>query len=270
MSKVIVGFDFSKGSAYAVDFAIDVANRFQRDLCLVYVKEKDQDEGPIREEIERRNAGVAHLLKGIKMDYVIREGKVSRELCEQAKEDGAFLIVVGTHGMSGFEKNWIGRNTYRTIAEAPSPVLTIREDFNFNKSLDRIVVPIDNSPDTRQKLAAAANFAKAFGSELHILGLYTSENKSIRAIVDAYVNQVDKYLEKADVKHVVKFVDVPKNLTVTTLEYADEIDADLIVIMTEQESSLTSFLLGNYAQQMLTLSSRPVLSVRPEEVNKLR
>ena len=51
MSKVIVGFDFSKGSAYAVDFAIDVANRFQRDLCLVYVKEKDQDEGPIREEI---------------------------------------------------------------------------------------------------------------------------------------------------------------------------------------------------------------------------
>ena len=81
---------------------------------------------------------------------------------------------------------------------------------------------------------------------------------------------MDKYLEKADVKHVVKFVDVPKNLTVTTLEYADEIDADLIVIMTEQESSLTSFLLGNYAQQMLTLSSRPVLSVRPEEVNKLR
>lgn len=270
MSKVIVGFDFSKGSAYAVDFAIDIANKFQHDLCLVYVKEKDQDEGPIREEIERRNAGVAHLLQGIKMDYVIREGKVSRELCAQAKEDGAFLIIVGTHGMSGFEKNWIGRNTYRTIAEAPAPVLTIREDFNFRKSLERIVVPIDNSPDTRQKLAAAANFAKVFGSELHILGLYTSEAKSIRAIVNAYVNQVDNYLTKAEVNHVVKFVDVPKNLTVTTLEYADEIDADMIVIMTEQESSLTSFLLGNYAQQMLTLSSRPVLSVRPEEVNKLR
>ena len=135
MSKVIVGFDFSKGSAYAVDLAIDVANKFQQDLCLVYVKEKDQDEGPIREEIERRNAGVAHLLNGIKMDYVIREGKVSRELCEQAREDNAFLIVVGTHGMSGFEKNWIGRNTYRTIAEAPAPVLTIREDFNIHKSV---------------------------------------------------------------------------------------------------------------------------------------
>ena len=270
MNKVVVGFDFSSGSAYAVDLAIDIANRWESDIRLVYVKEKNEDEAPIRAEIERRNAGVAHLLNGIKMDYVIREGKVSRELCEQAREDNAFLIVVGTHGMSGFEKNWIGRNTYRTIAEAPAPVLTIREDFNIHKSLERIVVPIDNSPDTRQKLAAAANFAKAFDSELHILGLYTSENKSIRAIVDAYVNQVDNYLVKAEVKHVVKFVDVPKNLTVTTLEYADSIDADMIVIMTEQESSLTSFLLGNYAQQMLTLSRRPVLSVRPEEVNKLR
>jgi hypothetical protein len=41
----------------------------------------------------------------------------------------------------------------------------------------------------------------------------------------------------------------------------------MIVIMTEQETSLASFLLGNYAQQMLTMSTRPVLSIRPEEVN---
>ena len=255
MSKVLVGFDFSTGSANAVDVAIDIANRFQQDLRLVYVKEKNQDEAPIRSEIERRNAGVAHLLKGIKMEYVIREGKVSRELCAQAKEDDAFLIVVGTHGMSGFEKNWIGRNTYRTIAESPYPVLTMREDFNFRKSLERIVVP------------AAANFAKAFGAELHILGLYTSDNKTIKGIVDSYVNQVDNYLTKANVKHVCNFVNVPKNLTITTLEYADQVDADMIVIMTEQETSLASFLLGNYAQQMLTMSTRPVLSIRPEEVN---
>ena len=85
--------------------------------------------------------------------------------------------------------------------------------------------------------------------------------------MDSYVNQVDNYLTKADVKHVCKSVSVPKNLTVTTLDYADEINADMIVIMTEQESTLTSFLLGNYAQQMLTMSDRPVLSIRPEEVN---
>ena len=269
MSKVLVGFDFSKGSAKAVDLAIDIANRLHMDLRLVYVKEKDEDEAPIREEIERRNAGVAHLLKDIKMEYVIRQGKVSRELCAQAKEDDARLIVVGTHGMSGFEKNWIGRNTYRTIAESEVPVLTLREDFNFNKDLERIVVPLDSSADTRQKVPIAAKVAKLFGSELHILGLYTSDNKTIRGIVDGYVRMVDTYLTKAEVKHVTHCVSVPKNLTITTLDYAEEVNADMVVMMTEQESNLTSMLLGNYAQQMLTLSRRPVLSIRPEQVNGL-
>jgi nucleotide-binding universal stress UspA family protein len=149
------------------------------------------------------------------------------------------------------------------------PVLTIREDFNFSKRLERIVVPLDSTAETRQKVPVAAKFARMFGSELHILGLYTTENASIRNIVDGYVRMVDTYLNKAEIKHVCKCVDVPKNLTVTTLDYADEVDADMIVIMTEQESSLTSFILGNYAQQMLTLSRRPILTVRPEDVNSM-
>lgn len=266
MSKILVGFDFSKGSAIAVDLAIDIANRAQLDLRLVYVKEKNEDETPIRAEIERRNAGVAHRLKDIKMEYVIREGKVSDELCEQAKEDAAELIVVGTHGMSGFTKNWIGRNTYRTIAEAPCPVLTIREDFNFNKALERIVVPLDNTSETRQKLPAAVRFARCFGSEIHLLGLYTSESPDIRSMVNGYVKVSGAYLAKQEVRYRYECVSVPKNLTLTTLEYAEKVKADLIVIMTEQESSLTSFILGNYAEQMLTLSTIPICTIRPEEL----
>ncbi len=121
MNNIIVGFDFSAGSAYAVDLTIDIANRWQSDIRLVYVKKDGEDEGPVREEIERRNAGVAHLLKGIKLEYVIREGKVYEELAAQALEDEALMIVVGTHGMSGFETNWIGRTHI-----APSPTRRFR------------------------------------------------------------------------------------------------------------------------------------------------
>ena len=94
MNRVVVGFDFSTGSAYAVDLAIDIANRWQSDIRLVYVKEKNEDEGSIRSEIERRNAGVAHLLKGIKLEYVLRQGNPADELTAQAKEDNAALLIV--------------------------------------------------------------------------------------------------------------------------------------------------------------------------------
>lgn len=267
MKKIIVGFDFSSGSAYAVDLAIDVANKLRCDLRLVYVKKDEkEDEQPLREEIERRNAGVAHLLKGITLDYVIRTGKVSQELSAQASEDNALMVIVGTHGMSGFERNWIGKNTYRTIVESPAPVLSVREDFNFNKDLEKIIVPIDNSAETRQKLGDAMMMAKAFDSEIYVLGLYTSNSNDIHNLVNGYISQVDKVLTKNGIRHNVKCVEAVKNLTLTTLEYASEIKADLIVIMTEQEKAFSDWLIGNYAQQMLRLSNIPILSVRPEQI----
>ncbi len=266
MNKVVVGFDFSSGSAYAVDLAIDIANRWKSDIRLVYVNEKKEDEAPIRAEIERRNAGVAHLLKGIKLEYVIREGKPADELCAQALADNAELLIVGTHGMSGLKKSLLGTNSFKTIEQSPVPVLIVREDFNFNKNLEKIVVPIDSSDDTRQKAAKAAMFAKTFDATIHLIGLYTSTSHDIRSIVNSYVKFVQRYFEKSEVKFITEFLEVEKNVTLTTLDYANKVKADLITIMTEQESRLTSLLIGTYAQQMINESTIPVLTVRPTNV----
>ncbi len=266
MNKVVVGFDFSSGSAYAVDLAINIANRTQSDIRLVYVKEKKEDEGPIRAEIEQRNAGVANLLEGIKLEYVIREGNPAEQLAAQAKEDNAMLLVVGTHGMSGMKRSVLGRNSYRTIELSPVPVLIIREDFNFNKALETIVVPLDSSDDTRQKVAEAAMFARTFGSTIHLLGLYTSTFEDIRRTVNNYVKMVERYLDEREINYETTYLEVEKNVTVTTLEYANKVNADMIAIMTEQEKSLSSLFLGTYAQQMINESNIPVLTVRPRSV----
>ena len=266
MKKIVVGFDFSSGSAYAVDLAINIANRTKSDIRLVYVKEKKEDEAPIRAEIEQRNAGVAHLLEGIRLEYVIREGNPAEQLAAQARDDNALLLVVGTHGMSGMKRNVLGRNSYRTIELSPVPVVIIREDFNFNKALEKIVVPIDSSDDTRQKVSEAALFARTFGSTLHLLGLYTTSFDDVRRTVNNYVKMVERYLDGQELNYVTEYRDVEKNVTVTTLEYAESINADLITIMTEQEHRGGSLFLGTYAQQMITESKIPVLTVRPRSV----
>lgn len=266
MSKVVVGFDFSSGSAYAVDLAIDIANRWQTDIRLVYVKEKKEDEAPIRAEIERRNAGVAHLLKGIKLEYVLRQGNPAEELAKQAKEDDANLLIVGTHGMSGMKKGLLGRNTFRTVELSPVPVLLIREDFNFNKALETIVVPIDSSDDTRQKAGQAATFAKTFGSTIHLLGLYTTNNAAIRKTVKTYITMVQRHFDKVGVNYITNYIEVKGNVTTDTIEYAESVKADMIAIMTEQESTFSNLIMGNFAQQMLTQSKIPVLTVRPKRV----
>ena len=264
MNNIIVGIDFSAGSAVAVDLSIDIANRWQKDLLLAYVKEGHEDEAPIRAEIESRNQKVAHLLKGVKMDYVIRSGKVSAELAALAKESNAALVVVGTNGTSGFKSNWIGKNTYSTITDCEVPVLCIREGFNFNKALERILVPIDSTLPTRQKVPMALTLARTFNAEIDVLGLYSSDAPDIRRIVNDYVDQVDKYLYQRGVAHTVEYKDVDKNATDLILEYAEKKGSDLIVVMTEQEKALSDWLLGSTAEQLLHKSTRPILSIRPE------
>ena len=270
MENIIAGFDFSSGSANAVDLSIDIANRLQRDIRLVYVKVKDEKEAVLREEIERRIAAVSPLLKGIKMELTIRSGKVALELAAQAREDKASLIIVGTNGTSGFRKNWIGKNTYSTVTESEVPVLSLREGFNFSKELERIVLPIDSTAVTRQKVPVAMRFAQIFNSEIHVLGIYTSKTKDIRKLVDNYCNQVEKMLSKANIPCVVKMLSAAKDPTTSTLLYADQVNADLIVIMTEQEKAFTDWLLGSHAEQMLNRSTRPILSLRPEHISESR
>jgi len=49
------------------------------------------------------------------------------------------------------------------------------------------------------------------------------------------------------------------------MQAAEEWDADLIVIMTEQEPSITGFFLGTYATQVVNHSKIPVMAVHPSE-----
>ena len=94
--------------------------------------------------------------------------------------------------------------------------------------------------------------------------MYTSE--SIITVVDKYIEQVEKYLTNFDIPYTVEKT-ACENITTATLEYADSINADLIVIMTEQEKKLSNIMLGSYAQQMIHRSMVPVLTIHPDEIN---
>ena len=52
-----------------------------------------------------------------------------------------------------------------------------------------------------------------------------------------------------------------------TLKLAGETDADLIIIMTEQEASIAGLLLGTYATKVVNQSKIPVMTVRPAEID---
>src|SRR5690554_2737607 len=268
MSQIIVGVDFSNSSLTALRLAIDVANRTGANVLIAWVKTKDINVEDAQEALQHIVNENEKKLNGKKLSYEILEGRVYQALTSLAKRDNPDLIVIGAHGDGGYDDKYAGQNTYKIAAEINYPVLTVRETFNFDKHLERIILPIDSSRDTRQKVPWTIEFAKMFPlSTICVLGVQTTNVKIVRDEVVGYVRSVESFLKEHNMKYTTSYVDAD-NVTTATLDYAKSIDADLIVIMTEQEKTISNFFfLGPYAQQMLNLSPFPVLTVPPTQLH---
>jgi nucleotide-binding universal stress UspA family protein len=174
------------------------------------------------------------------------------------------LVVTGTHGASVFVEFWIGSNANRIVSLSPCPVITIRGGVDIARPLSRIVLPIDSTTETRQKATFTGYLAKKHDAQVHILSIYSNKVKAIRRNVDSYAEQVGKYFEEEGIKYLIANKEVD-NVADGMIEYAKSVDANLISIMTQQETNTANLWMGPYAQQTVNRSPIPVLCIRPKE-----
>lgn len=275
MSKIIVAIDFSDCSINAFLHALSIAQHCSNDIHLVWVEkpssEKDKFEKlagdpakEVKEQFEQLIAKYQSELPGNKITYKLRKGSVYKEVTKEAKESDAMLVVAGTHGASGFEEFWIGSNANKIVSASPCPVITIRAGINIIRPLTTIVLPIDRTIETRQKATFTGYLAKKHDAEIHILSLYTSNVKAIRRDVNIYAGQVEFYYKKEGVKYQTACMECT-NISDAMIEYAKNSDANLISIMTEQESTTSNLWMGPYAHQTVNHSPVPVLSIHSKE-----
>ncbi len=270
--KIVVGVDFSDCSLNALEHAVIIARKAKSGITMVWANHLDYSKeifsvepDNLRAEVQSRFDVLVkkyspQLATGAEIDYRMEKGKVYKVICHVAKEVDAFLLVVGTHGSSGFEEFWIGSNANRIVSVSKLPIITIRAGVDSNKNLKTIVMPLDSTKITRQKLPITALLAKYFDAEIHILGVYTSTVDNIRYRIKNYVSQSEIYLKENGIRYRVVYLDAG-NITDTVLDYAKKVNANLISIMTEQETTTANLWLGPYAAQMVNHSPIPVLSV---------
>lgn len=269
MKKIIVPVDFSDDSVNALDFAVSVAKNTDAEIMMINViKTSRFDFFKGVENIATKGDFETLINKygsfSSKIQYVIKKGKVYHEIVEQAITDKAFLIIMGSHGVSGFEEVWIGSNSFRVVSEAPCPVITLRKEFQ-KRSINKIVLPIDTTFESRQKIPMTVEIAKLFDAEIYIRGVCINEVENELLKVKKYVAQTREVILKQGVSKVFDTIVEGKNKSKMTLEYANEIGADLISIMTEQEEDFSLNLMGSFAQYMVHHSNIPILACHPRE-----
>ena len=266
LKTIIVPLDFSEDSLTGLKMAMMLANKVGANIQMVHVIGKNTGDyyGQMGNENQLAKSIFEEILQKYKgksnsaLRYTITEGGVFKEIADLADKYEDALTVLSTHGASGFEELFIGGNAYKITSHSRNPVITVRKS-KISSNIDRIVLPLDFTFQTREKVPYTAELAKVFGSKIHILPISLSKIKSTGKKLLQYTQQVASYLETHKIPYTVEHLH-GSNRTDLTLDYARSIDADLISIMTEQEKSASNLLLGNYAHQFINKAFIPVLS----------
>ena len=141
LKKILVPSDFSPASSKAFKYALRFAKQFGAKLTLLHVLEpvppsligitpapgSSKKELATAEKNLRAWAASARAAGVAEAKSTIRTGLASHEILEAARELDADLIVIATHGFTGWKHFCIGSTAERVARSAPCPVLVVRE-----------------------------------------------------------------------------------------------------------------------------------------------
>lgn len=276
MKNVIVGIDFSNNSLTVLRHAIAVAMRFDATLHLVWIKTPgvtktmnipdfpEHSDAYVKfaeQKLDQLVDDTQREAKNCDVQKVILQGKAHIELCQYANNFSDALLAIGTHGVSGFEERSVGSNTIRMISLSKIPVLTLREGINIHRDLTEILVPIDSSFETLQKIKQSIDFAKAFNAKVKLVGLFTPDSYESKNIINIQLNHAKHMCERANVRFDVDAVSTKNNAEKTIVEYAKFTDVNLLVVMREEEDEFSDFWLGNTMSRLLITTPMPMLII---------
>ena len=273
MKNIVVGIDFSKNSYNAMKHAVAISLRNKAKLHLAWVKTAamktdlavstttDNYMKTVRDKLNQWVEECKNEAPESSVTSIVLEGKPAVELCKYASNLPKAMIVMGTHGVSGFEEFFVGSNAFRTINLTSVPVLILREGIEINRDLTEILVPIDTSFETLQKMKIAIEFAKDFNAKICLLGVINPVTNDIKHVINVQLNHASSMCKKANVRYDVQTLDVPGDSISALLGAAKKMDVNLMVIMREEENDLSSVWMGSNTRQIVNNSPMPLLIV---------
>lgn len=265
---ILVPTDFSEVCDNAINQAAETAKEFGFRVTLLHVidsntksllKKEGRDAAYIEEKLKTIGKKLAEEKK-INVEIIAREGNIFTTISEVSQDIGASLLFLGTHGKVGMQK-LTGSFALRVVTSSPVPVIVVQKrpvQGNFKK----IVLPITSDAGPWEKTQWATHIAQEFGAKILIYQLSGNDK------IDNAVNMISTYFDKNEVEYTVDVGGKSGNFTKHVIDYATSKSADMVMIMTNPEKGLSTFILGSYDEDLIFNTSQiPVMCINPRDLN---
>jgi len=261
--SIVVPWDFTPVAGNALEHAVKISRMIGNDICLLHIADTaiNPKEAATKRTQLQQISDESSKKYNVPVRFLIKKGSIFTSIAEYVNEIEATLVVMGTHGMKGMQK-LTGSWALKVIVKSKIPFIVIQDPPADQERYHNIVFPVDFRSENKQKIKMAIFMGKFFESKVHML-VSLSSDKSIIKKTNINLNFAVKYLIQNNIEYQIH--DMPKgNIAEQTLDFAQKINADLILIVTTKNITIADYVLGASEQYIIANSSKiPVCCVNP-------
>jgi len=261
---ILTPVDYSEVSDVAVSHAAKILKASKGDLLLFHVVNTAKQLFVAQRKLKIFTAKVQAKFPDISVKSRVRIGDVYDDIGNAALENNAELIVMGTHGLKGFQII-TGSRALKVVSNSEVPIIIVQKKTKTKGDFENILVPMTIDKDSKQKLTYAKLLASYFDSKIFLLPQY-EKDEFLRNKVERDINFSKQYFEEANIQYEVATLKESGDDFEDYLKYSKDKEIDLVVFMNQAESAYTLF--DARIQRIITNKSNiPVLLINPKSTS---
>lgn len=273
MKKILVPTDFSNEAEHALKVAAQLAKRYNSEIYLLHLLEipvQQVDTLNVQSDFPEamffmrlahqkfEDIMASDYLEGITVHETVDFNQNFAEVSNVAKEKGADLIVMGSHGSSGFKEMFIGSNAEKVVRTSEIPVLVIK-NHHENFEINDFVFASDFKNDNQETYKQAAKLARMFGAKIHLLLVNTASN--FQTTIKAH-DRIQDFISEDTFENYTINIYNDETVEKGILNFSREIKADLIGISTHGRQGIAHFFNSSISEDLVNHAKRPVMTFK--------
>jgi len=271
---VLIPTDFSESCNNAIHHGVELAKSLNYSVCILHVINKQTKSFLKKGKLSvdyvgeklKKYKDTYEKEQSVTIETIAREGSIFTIINEVATEIKANIMVLGTHGKQGMQYLF-GSYALRVVLDSPCPVVVVQKR-SFGEGYHKLVIPISNDLETRQKVQWVLLMAKLFNSKVQLF--QANENDpDLDGRIRVITAHITKILDENKISYEIIKAEKTGDFANQVISYSIKTRTDLIMIMTIPHIDVPGFSVSAWDETMMFNEAEiPVMCINPTELGK--
>jgi nucleotide-binding universal stress UspA family protein len=258
---ILVTWDFTEKSEYALEHAYLAAKSLNASIVLLHIVKKESE---IHSFEERLHGIIAdhYAKRDVKPGALVKVGTIFETIGIASEEIGAKMVFMGTHGIKGSQK-FFGSWALKVIATTKVPFIVVQAPPVGEMYRD-IVFPVNYRKENKESINWIGFFSRHFASKIHIFVAKHTDTNFIKGI-ESNILFLAKNFKIKGVEYVIENAPGETDFVKEAVDYTKKIKADSIFVVTTKDIGFTDYMLGAHEQYIIANNlDIPVICISPK------